>query len=733
MNVHDQTTGKSLSNKYRPNTEQFPNKLKHIIRFGVGDTGKDVELEIPEHLQDHFWVSHLRDLFHREPSNKPYDDRQIMTLFLAIFEDEPNPNMRQIGSIWVERAKKDLKIADSTLYHMNLRARSMFLKLSDWIDDRDIKILIQEFAGTRNKINDFGSWPKIDFKSLPQKSLEQVLQVDGYDNLTDDFLIKCFTEFTFCHLKVWSEMRTKLRDEHKSLFSEICLFISDYGVDKIEAVELYKNAQGARAAYGKGKLSPDDFKIYCDIWVLLLKVVKALENDFLIVNALTQIKSSYIDPYRTEILESSSPSERYLHYFEAGPRHKNPWKGIKIKTGTYLYPMLPISLLDLVRPSVEERMCTTWVLALKRIQKSNVERLLFDNVTVGAGARGVQQIKVKAFKARGGEKTEYVTYNKNSNWGRSLSFYLNERKMHSNSLPMETFFEDKFIGKIENQRWNLANLPNFNYLEEDLTKDEVGFSQISDDCYDFLKALFRQHASKNTTTLGPSYFNQSGVYEDFNNEISDIRVKDDMQLNPHEPDRFEQEMEAQRQFHTLETREAVYKSRSKTKLKLKLGEQLAVAVSDEMHATVEQLLQAKSQKAAVLSFKEIQQEIGLTDSNMEASPEAILAAAKAQDYIVQRNGFVTKNGQTFIFDCGLVARFMLEARAHIESNNGKGLEQVFMTQGREKGLNIWAEYIFLDYILEHGLSPSSMKSALQDYAHLEGKIPHRPLTEGGVI
>ena len=78
------------------------------------------------------------------------------------------------------------------------------------------------------------------------------------------------------------------------------------------------------------------------------------------------------------------------------------------------------------------------------------------------------------------------------------------------------------------------------------------------------------------------------------------------------------------------------------KSSIKVGEQLAVAMSNEMHATVSDLLEAKQRKTSVLNFTEIQEVIGLSNSETEASAEAILAAARAQDYIVQRNGLITK-------------------------------------------------------------------------------------------
>ena len=727
MNVHDQSTGKSLSDKYRPNTEQFPNKLKHVIRFGKNHRGKKTELLIPEHLQEHFWVGMLRDYIHANPpkASQAHPSKRAMEIIISVFEDYPHPDMRQFGKLFVEQCK--LEGLTGSIRAYNIKARSYFASLVDIIDDVSTKFLIREFAGIRGSQSEFGTWPHIKEDYQPQKSLEQHLQVDGYDNLTDEFLIKCFTEFSYSHLKKWSEIRTRLRKQHASLFAEICLFISDYGIEKIQYLETCLSPANATSKY-----SDEDLEVYQDYWRLVFKVVKSLDDDFIILNAASQTNSKYFDPYFEKILQSENKTDLYLEYFEGGSKHKNPWKAIMITRQSSIFPQLPLLLLDLVRPTIEERMCVSWVLAFKRIQKSNIDKLLFESVTEGAGVNGAQQHKIQAYKKRNG-KAATVTYNKNSPWGRSITLYKNEAQPHSNSLPADLFLDDKFVGNIPIQNFGLSGLRNFAYLEKGVSKQLLGLNHVSDDSFKFLQALFRQHAHKRTTSLAVAYFCQSSLYEDLNDEISAIRVKDDMLLNPVEKDRFEQEIEAERQFHSLETRNSVYKSRSKTKLKLKLGEQLAVAVSDEMHATVEQLLEAKSQKSAVLSFKEIQREIGLTDSDTEASPEAILAAAKAQDYIVQRNGFVTKNGQTYIFDCGLVARFMLEARAHIEDNNGKGLEQVFMSQGREKGLNIWAEYIFLDYILEHCLSPSSIKSALQDYAHLEGKIPHRPLTEGGVI
>lgn len=724
------------ADKYLSNSVQFPNQLKHIVRFGVNPRGYVKELPIPESLQNHFWVSKLRDYIHMNPPKKSQVGlhQKTFKILLDIFSDNPTPNMRQFGSVFLKYAKSEI---NGSPKDVSDKARSLFRGVAKTSVDVNLQIQIKEFVGDfygTGGTQDYGTWPKLSVDTKPRKSLEQRVDVDASIETTNELFVRSFSQFVYCYLKKWSDLRAALKNDHPELYANLVSFIESNGIDTVQRLEKVKSA-GA-VIKKKSELNAVDWQVYQQVWELQFEILEKLNENFLGYNAFAGMSSAkkHFEGLVVPLCDANNVTGSYLWNFRGSENNKYPWIAKTFPTGLQISPSLSFSLLDFLRPSKEENMCLYWLLGFMRIQKGNVEKLLNEKV-FDTLIKGQKHHVVHSYKGRS-KNAEPIPLAKNSPLGRSLTIYRSERNPENPPFEMEDFYGEYFVRQMTDKAFRLQGVRNFGLFLFDIDKNMIGFDNITDENFEFIQTIFKRYyraPNEVTTSLAPAFFAQTKVYEDLTNHEAKITKKPDLSIPLNSPDRFEEEINAKKQFHTLETRESVYLSRSKSKAKLKVGEQLSVAMSDEMHATVNDLLEAKKRKTSVLSFTEIQQVIGLSDSETEASPEAILAAAQAQDYIVQRNGLITKNGQTYIFDCGLVARFMMEARAHIESNNGKGLEAVFLSQGRTRGLNIWAEYILLDHLIEHVLSPTSIQSAQKDYAYLEGKVPFVPLTEGGVL
>ena len=723
------------ADKYRSNSVQFPNQLKHIVRFGKDTSGFMWEIKIPKQLQEHFWISQLRDAVHANPPKpgQAYAYKRAFEILLAVFEENANPNMRQFGSVFLKKAKSLVK---GNPKKPSDTARAIFVLLGQETRDENLKLQIKEFAGVGIKRGGrlkWGTWPKLSKTDQPRKSLEQKVEIETDDDITNEMYVKSFSQFIYCYLKKWSDLRNTLKTDHPDLYSRIVSLVDKHGVDKIERIAVLQSVASAEKLMSKDTA---DWQIYTNIWELNFAIIQQLDDNYLALNGFAA--SSASKKFEEQIAPKCDLNDIVQSYlstaYNGGKSARGaawPWKRMKPSN---VMPSLSFSVLDFLRPSKEEKLCVYWLLSMLRIQESNVEKLLNEKVFDSLLENKSCHI-VHSYKGRN-KDAEPIPLIKNSPLGRALSIYRKARNPENSPFPIEQFFGDYFVGPIPVAAFKLQGTRNFGFMLFDIDKSKVGFDNISDECFKLIKTVFKKYyraPEGKGLKLATSFFAQSKLYNDLSNSETKITKKSDLSIPVAVPDRFEEEIKAKRQFHTLDTRESVYMSRSKSKAQLKVGEQLAVAMSNEMHATVNDLLEAKERKTSVLSFTEIQKVIGLSDSETEASPEAILAAAQAQDYILQRNGLITKNGQTYIFDCGLVARFMIEARAHIESNNGKGLEDVFLSQGRTRGLNIWAEYILLDHLIERVLSPTSIQSALTDYAYLEGKVPFIPLTEGGVL
>jgi hypothetical protein len=183
---------------------------------------------------------------------------------------------------------------------------------------------------------------------------------------------------------------------------------------------------------------------------------------------------------------------------------------------------------------------------------------------------------------------------------------------------------------------------------------------------------------------------------------------------------------AQNEFHTLETREEIYRARSRDKLQLTKGRAFAAAVSEEMASIANEIIGAWEKRTSPLPVSALIDVVGLRGNTQEAPPETILAAAKAEKFIVEKSGLIRKDGMIYLFDSGLTARMMMEEIRHIEGE----LERLFATQDIDKALNAWAKLCFLEMLIDR-FGPVSLKDATEKYGHLQGKIPHAPISEGG--
>ena len=161
-------------------------------------------------------------------------------------------------------------------------------------------------------------------------------------------------------------------------------------------------------------------------------------------------------------------------------------------------------------------------------------------------------------------------------------------------------------------------------------------------------------------------------------------------------------------------------------MKLRKGRAFAAAVSEEMASISHDIIGEWEERTSPFSVSALVDFIGLRGSSLEAPPETILAAAKAEKFIVEKSGLIKKDGMIYLFDSGLTARMMMEEVRHIEGE----LEGLFATQDLDKAINAWAKLNFLELLLKR-FSAVSLKDASEKYGHLERRIPHAPISEGG--
>jgi len=393
---------------------------------------------------------------------------------------------------------------------------------------------------------------------------------------------------------------------------------------------------------------------------------------------------------------------------------------------------LMLSLLDFFGPSPEEEACFIWLLATRRIQLSNVGRL--KRTQVNEDATGIW---IRTYKARNG-KAENICIKKNTKFGRALQAYLRDYDQNPFRNAGSDAVTSSFLSPVTSyfhSNWN------FHHLALPHHKEGLSVYGLSDANLTAMKEIYAvvikaQHRNKEVSEsrdgerlrakgLLPSAIAQSHVYAEeakrggFTKSPTMLPTYD--RENPDENSR-----KAQNQFHTLETREEVYRARSRDKLKLKKGRAFAAAVSEEMANISDDIISAWEERTSPLPVSVLVDVVGLRGNAPEAPPETILAAAKAEKFLVEKSGLIRKDGMIYLFDSGLTARMMMEEIRHIEEE----LERLFSTQDLDKALNAWSKLCFLELLMKR-FSPVSLKDATEKYGHLEGKIPHAPISEGG--
>jgi hypothetical protein len=392
---------------------------------------------------------------------------------------------------------------------------------------------------------------------------------------------------------------------------------------------------------------------------------------------------------------------------------------------------LMLSVLDFFGPSLEEETCFIWLLASRRIQLSNVNRL--KRAQINEDATGIW---IRSYKGRNG-KAENVCIKKNTKSGRALRAYLQDYDKY----PFRNGNSDAMIAPFKTQTSKFKSTYNFHHLALPDHLERLSAHGLSDANLTVIKQIYASVVDverainrathyndvekPSTKALLPSAISQSHVYAEeakrggFTNSPTMLPTYD-------QENRDEDSRKAQNEFHTLEVREEIYRARSKDKLKLRKGRAFAAAVSEEMANIANDIISAWEQRTSPLPVSALVDVVGLRGNPPEAPPETVLAAAKAEKFLIEKSGLIRKDGMIYLFDSGLTARMMMEEIRHIEGE----LERLFATQDVDKALNAWAKLCFLQMLMKR-FSPVSLKDATEKYGHLKGKIPHAPISEGG--
>ena len=351
-------------------------------------------------------------------------------------------------------------------------------------------------------------------------------------------------------------------------------------------------------------------------------------------------------------------------------------------------------------------------------------------------AHRLQSFWIRSYKGRNGV-AQNLSVRKNTKFGRALRVFL--REYDQNPVRNAEFEYLASPYKQVTSRFNCTW--NFHHLAFSGHQEGLSIYGASDANLKVLKDMYavvtesHRRAAKarydgktgnlHSKNLKPSAISQSHVYAE-EAKRGAFAKSATMDKTYDREDTDENTRDALNQFHTPEVRENVYRARSRDKKQLRKGRAFAIAVSAEMVSVAEDIIDGWERNTNKLSVAALIDVIGLRGSTSDTPPETILAAAKAEKFIIEKSGLIKKNGTIYLFDSGLTARMMMEEIRHIEGE----LEGLFRTQDVDKALNAWTKLCFLELLLER-FSAVSLKDASEKYGHLEGKIPHAPTSEGG--
>jgi len=646
---------------------------------------------------------------------------------LEVVAADTDLDWRFFGAKLLAQLKVDCATEGSIKSHMD-RAKRLLNKAAAASDNAKLKREIRGIVGGRSANGvDAGFWPALrEVEYNPTKSLEEVFGRDL--NYTNDQYVGAIIDYASAYIHAWSNIRSRLRNNHTVLFDKIIQTVERFGIEDLRELE-------RKQTYSEKILV--QFDEWSDLLQLNIEILVTMDEPLLNMIALAQYrKLRHFDRFSASVdLPANGAAgfaKQLLRDDGAHSRPKTQWTIWSAgKRDAYLSCRLMFSLLDFLGPTLEEELCFTWLLACRRIQLSNVDRLRRAQIDEDS-----KSIWIRSYKGRNG-KAQNVNINKNTNFGRALRHFLSDY----DKFPLKNG-KSEYMTTNYKPNWAVFSATsNFHHLAfpdhlEGLDTHGLSHSKLTvmKDIYSVIVSNQRLAGRAGNygdverpvmKALNPSSIAQSYVYAEEAKRGSFSRSLT-MELTCDRENDEEQDRKANIQFHTRAVRENVYRARSRDKLKLEKGKAFAVAVSAEMTNVANDIIDAWSKSTSELSLPALIDLIGLRGNISEVLPETLLAAAKAEKFIVEKSGLIKKNGKVYFFDSGLTARMMMEEIRHIEGE----LEGLFATLDIDKALNAWAKLCFLELLMKR-FSAASLKDALDKYGHLKGRIPHAPISEGG--
>lgn len=716
--------------EYRDSVRSMAVQLKHVARFSVNYNGGLQEVSIPPKLLGDrnigLIVSYINsgDTCFTRSSVGKY--RQAFESILEVVLADPQLDWRLIGRILL----KSLKAKESSEYTIKTRmdhAKRLITKAGELSDDvkarREIRAIV---GGSSAKGLDYGYWPSLrEAKNDPRKSLEDILGDDlSYTNAQ---YVDAIVDYASAYIRAWSNIRSRLRNEHPDLCSKIVATVKRLGLEKVKDLERQKTCS---------QLVIPHREEWLDLLALNIEILVAIDDPLLNQIALAQYRRlKAFDRFAAEVdlpRNGAAGFAQQLFYQDGSRRVKTQWAIWKDgRHDAHVTTRLMLTITDFLEPSLEEELCFTWLMASRRIQLSNVDRLRRSQIDEDS-----KNIWIRSYKGRNG-KAENLQFSKGSKFGRAIRAFL--KSYDEGQLRGDQ--PDYITSKYSSQWGRFFATYNFYHLAFPRHEEGLGRYGVSDFNLALMKGVYRTIVDNQriigragncgdiekpvSKALNPSAIAQSHVYAE-EAKRGDFSKSSTMDPTFLQEDEDELERNALNSFHTRAVREDDYRARSRDKVKLQKGKDFAVAVSSEMVGIANEIANAWEVSTSKLSVSSLIDIIGLRGQTPETPPETLLAAAKAEKFIVEKSGLIKKDGKIYLFDSGLTARLMMEEIRHIEGE----LEGLFATQDVDKAINAWAKLLFLEILIKR-FSARSLKDAVDKYGHLEGKIPHAPISEGG--
>lgn len=743
MNYETNKANEDYAAEFRSDLVKLNTQRNDQVFAGVNQSGRPELASVPEALQKNEWVTEIKNAVAVKniTSTQASFLRRVIEHILTILSEKPDVNMFTFGGSFLEQLKK-AETSEDVIYRFNAMARTLFLEIAETTTDYQKKVIIREMAGKGNRGSNqrYGNWPKLsEPKKKPRKSL--ACTYGEIFNATNEQFLLAFTEFNLAFISEWNLLRQQLRNDHSDLYKDIVDFIKRVGVEHLDYLQTLGNIITTRS-----EISDENREDYEELITLSTRVLIALDRPILTCSAYAAMAGQKHMP---ALVKEKGWSKFELNSFREVFVQDGTLKSIvalsRQDNGSTraVEPTLFCDLKDFVQMSDEEKMCMSWLFATYRLPPSAINKIALSDV--GTNDRNYF---VRAYKSRN-KKSENPSFPINSPQGRTLTTYL--KSVGISPLGNRDKNDHLICERILRNRYSLANTPNFSFVEllavanasdenfRKVCKEDVGLTSMSDDSFNLVRDTFehiRGLPSGKKTSLVPTMFSQAHVYAEEAKRGDFKKSKTMSDITYGEEDPVLADINARKNFHTLKTRNTVYRARSRDKLILKMGDDLGLAVNAEMQNIVGEILATKldpeNGTARVLTHDEYRTAIGILDNKMDASPEALRLAAQAQHFIVEESGIIQKDGQIIVLDDAMTAFLMSEKMRHIEDAAGDNFTN-FGNFGRQQIIAIWSEYMLLDELHER-LSPESKLAANQPpYSNLRGKFKFSPLVAGGFL